>query len=166
MNNLLTQVFIAGLAAVVIFLLTLISRMRILFIMSTGLYKLFRVFMGLVALHSFCVGLALIIIPLEYFSLFGYEGYQGTFFKIQGGVFHIVMCGAYIPAALDPRKYIILVRFSVFAKFIATVFLLSYVLFSEMVWMVLLSGIMDFIMGLILLWFCTRPGLLREGPTA
>lgn len=146
----------------IIFLLTLILLNPHSVIMSSGLYRLLRIFLGLVALHSFCVGLGLIILPLEYFSFFGYEGYQGSFFKIQGGVFHIVMCGAYVPAALDPRKYIILVRFSIFAKFIATVFLLSYVLFAGMIWMVLVSGIMDFIMGGILLWFFTRPGLVRE----
>ncbi len=114
--------------------------------------RLFRVFLFLVALHSFCVGAGLILIPLEYFSLFGFEGYQGIFFKIQGGVFHIVMCGVYIPAALDPMKNRNLVLFSVFAKFTATVFLISYALFVERAWMVLVSGILDFIIGVIILW--------------
>ena len=67
--------------------------------MGSGLYKLLRIFLALVALHSFCVGLGLIIMPFEYFTFFGYEGYQGLFFKVQGGVFHIVMCGAYVPEA-------------------------------------------------------------------
>ncbi len=118
--------------------------------------KLFRIFLILVAIHSFCVGIGLIVIPLEYFGFFGFDGYQGIFFKIQGGVFHVVMCGAYIPAAMDPAGNRNLVRFSIFAKFTATVFLLSYAWFVEMVWMVLVSGIMDFLMGMIILWFSRK----------
>ena len=124
--------------------------------MSAQLKKLLRIFLYLIALHSFCVGLGLIIIPFEYFSFFGFEGYQGNFFRIQGGVFHIVMCGAYLPAAINPVRNNLLMRFSIFAKFAATVFLLSYCLFVESVWMVLASGGMDFIMGLLLLWFNRR----------
>ena len=115
--------------------------------------KLLKVFLFLVAIHSFCVGVGLIAIPLENFDFFGFVGYRGIFFKIQGGVFHIVMCGAYIPAALDPIKNDSLIRFSVFAKFTATVFLLSYTFLAEMAWMVLVSGILDFVIGMILFWF-------------
>ena len=118
--------------------------------------KLLRIFLVMVALHSFFVGVGLIIIPLDYFGFFGFEGYQGIFFKIQGGVFHIVMCGAYIPAAVDPFRNRILIRFSIFAKFSATIFLLSYALFVEMVWMALVSGLFDFLMGGILVWFHRR----------
>ena len=121
--------------------------------MGIDIKKLLKVFLFLVAFHSFCVGVGLIAIPFENFDFFGFVGYRGIFFKIQGGVFHIVMCGAYIPAALDPVKNESLMRFSIFAKFIATVFLLSYVFLAEMVLMVLFSGILDFIMGLILYWF-------------
>lgn len=126
--------------------------------MGTQIIKLFRIFLILVAIHSFCVGLGLIVIPLKFFGFFGFEEYQGAFFKIQGGVFHLVMCGVYIPAALDPLKNRILVRFAIFAKFTATLFLLTYALLHEMVWMVLLSGIMDFVMGGLLLWFDRKVG--------
>lgn len=112
--------------------------------------------MILVALHSFSVGLGLIIIPFGYFGFFGFEGYAGNFFKIQGGVFHIVMCGAYIPAAINPARNILLLRYSIFAKFTATLFLFTYCLFVEPVWMVLVSGGMDFFMGILLVWFNRR----------
>jgi len=115
--------------------------------------RLSKVFLILVSVHSLCVGVGLVTIPLEYFGIFGFESYQGNLFKIQGGVFHIVMCGAYIPAALDPVRNIVLVRFSVFAKFTATLFLLLFVFLEDMVWMVLASGILDFIIGMMLLWF-------------
>ena len=121
--------------------------------MSFKHLKLLKIFLSLVALHTCCVGVGLIVIPLEYYNFFGFEGYQGIFFKIQAGVFHIVMCGAYIPAAIDPAGNRILIRFSIFAKFTATVFLFSYAFIMEMIWMVLVSGIADFLMGLILVWF-------------
>jgi hypothetical protein len=115
--------------------------------------KLLKIFLVLVALHSFLVGMGLIFIPLDLYEFFGFKGYYGSFFKIQGGVFHIVMCGAYVPAALNPVRNRIMIRFAIFAKFIATVFLVGYALFVEMVWMVLASGIFDFLMGMILVWF-------------
>jgi len=121
--------------------------------MDFQLNKLLRIFLFLISLHSFLVGMGLIVIPLEYFGYFGFEGSQEIFFKIQGGVFHIVMCGAYLPAAINPVRYNLLLRFSIFAKFTATVFLLSYCIIVEPVWMVLVSGIMDFLMGILLLWF-------------
>jgi hypothetical protein len=46
-----------------------------------------------------------------------------------------------------------MIRFAIFAKMIATVFLVSYAVFIEMVWMVVASGVFDFLMGLILIWF-------------
>jgi hypothetical protein len=54
---------------------------------------------------------------------------------------------------MNPFKHKLLIIFSILAKFTATVFLLSYAIFGEMVWMVILSAIADFLMGLILLGF-------------
>jgi hypothetical protein len=90
---------------------------------------------------------------LEYFDQFGFYDYSGNFFKIQAGVFHIVMCGAYVSAARDPIRNRVMIRFSIFAKMVATVFLISYPVIIDMVWMVLASGIFDFVMGLVLIWF-------------
>jgi len=122
--------------------------------------RLLKIFLVLVAIHSFCVGLGLILIPLDNFDLFGFSGYSGNFFKIQAGVFHIVMCGAYVSAARDPVRNRVMIQFSIFAKMTATVFLLSYAFFMDMVWMVLASGIFDFLMGLVLIWF--NKGLNRN----
>lgn len=115
--------------------------------------KVLKIFLILVAIHSFCVGLGLILIPLDYFDLFGFYEYSGNFFKIQAGVFHVVMCGAYVLAARDLVGNLIMIRFSIFAKMMATVFLISYAVFIDMVWMVLASGIFDFVMGLVLILF-------------
>jgi hypothetical protein len=115
--------------------------------------KILKVFLILVTIHSFCVGLGLILIPIDAYEFFGFYGYHGNFFKIQAGVFHIVMCGAYVWAALDPAGNRIMIRFAIFAKMMATVFLISYAAFIDMVWMVMASGVFDFIMGLVLIWF-------------
>jgi hypothetical protein len=123
--------------------------------------KVFRVFLWLVAIHTFCVGMGLIVLPLDLYGFFGFEGYHGIFFKIQAGIFHFVMCGAYIPAALNPHRNKSLILFAVFAKFTATVFLISYSLFAESIWMVLFSGIFDFLMGVIILWFYYK--LIKPG---
>ena len=119
--------------------------------MNVKYLKLLKIFLILVAIHSFCVGLGLILIPLDYFDLFGFHEYNGNFFKIQAGVFHIVMCGAYVSAAHDPLVNRIMIRFAILAKMIATGFLISYAVFIDMVWMVLASGIFDFVMGTVLI---------------
>jgi hypothetical protein len=121
--------------------------------MNVKSLKLPRIFLVLVALHYFCVGLGLILIPLDYFDLFGFSAYSGNYFKIQAGIFHIVMCGAYVSAALEPVGNRIMIRFAIFAKMIATLFLFSYAVFIDMIWMVLASGIFDFLMGLVLIGF-------------
>jgi len=115
---------------------------------------LLTVLLYLIALHSFCVGLALIILPLSTLEYFGYAGYAGNFFKAQGGIFHIVMSIIYIVAARDVYKNRILIYLTLAAKFIATVFLLGYYFIFEQIWMVLASGIGDFLMGIcvLILW--------------
>ncbi len=82
------------------------------------------------------------------------RGMTGDFFKAQAGVFHVVMSIVYFIAARDIDKYRILIYLTLTAKFIATVFLLGYYLIFEQIWMVLVSGIGDFLMGLcvLLLW--------------
>jgi hypothetical protein len=118
------------------------------------LRSLLSVLLYLIALHSFCVGLALIILPLPVLEHFGYAGYAGNFFKAQGGIFHIVMSIIYVVAARDIDKNRILIYLTLTAKFIATIFLLGYYFIFEQIWMVLVSGIADFLMGLcvFLLW--------------
>ena len=121
-----------------------------------------RIFLWLVAIHSFCVGLGLMLIPLEYYDFFGFGSYQGNFFKIQAGIFHLVLVIAYVFAALDPVNYRAMILFSILAKFIATIFLICYSIFGEMMWMVMISGITDFLMGLILLTFYLKMDIIEQ----
>jgi hypothetical protein len=111
---------------------------------------LLRVLLWLIALHSFIAGVLLIVLSPAQLAYFGFE-IQEKFFSTQGGVFHIVMCVAYVMGAEKPETSGQVIKFAISAKFIATVFLLSYYFFGNPIWMVLVSGVGDFFMGLVLL---------------
>jgi hypothetical protein len=109
-----------------------------------------KLFLWLIALHSFAVGVGLILFPPAYLEIFGFYNYSYTFFQAQGGVFHIVMCVAYLMASKYMFKSPGLIYFSIIAKSIATVFLLIYFLFVEHSWMIIMSAIGDASMAIIL----------------
>lgn len=111
---------------------------------------LMRILLWLIAFHSFFAGILLIILSPVQLSFFGFDIHE-KFFSTQGGVFHIVMSVAYVMGAEAIGKSNQMILFAIIAKFIATVFLLSYFLFKNSIWMVLISGIGDFLMGIVLL---------------
>lgn len=113
--------------------------------------KLLSIFLWLVALHSFAVGVGLIVLPLSMLKFFGYGVCAERFFPSQGGVFHIAMAVGYAMAAYNLKRYECLIIFSIVVKFMATVFLFTYFILVSSIWLVLLSGISDFLMGLIIL---------------
>jgi len=113
---------------------------------------LMRIFLYLVALHSFLVGLLLMLLPPDIMTLFGYALVNERFFQIQAGVFHLVMVLAYLMAASDPARRQILVIFIYRVKFLATVFLFSYALFVQSSLTIIGSGLGDLIMGAIVLF--------------
>ena len=121
---------------------------------SLGMEKarILKVFLVLIAIHSACVGVGLVALPLRLFDFFGFQEYQGGFFKIQGGIFHLIMAFVYIQASRDPVKNANMIYLTIIAKTVATVFLLSYYFFLEKAWMVLISGIADLLMGLLILF--------------
>jgi len=106
----------------------------------------------LVCLHSFVVGVALIFMPEKFMPVFGLNIPVEKFFPFQGGVFHIVMAIAYFIAALWYDRNQGLLLFIILAKFSATIFLFSFYFLVKMAWIVLASGIMDCLMGIIILW--------------
>ena len=110
----------------------------------------FTFFMCLVALHSFATGLGLIFLPGELFEKLGYNMITERFFAVQGGVFHIVMCIAYMMAAFGKERYEGVVYMSVIAKIFATFFLLTYSFIITWILVVFLSGIFDLLMGAII----------------
>jgi hypothetical protein len=113
--------------------------------------KFLKIFLWLVAIHSCLVGIFLIILPESWLAFFGYIGYRRSFFQVQGGVFHIVLAITYSWAARNPLREQTLVIITICAKAIATVFLLLYYVLIEPIWIVLLSALGDFLMGVIIL---------------
>lgn len=109
-----------------------------------------NIYLVLVALHSFCVGLGLIFLPASQMALMGFN-ISENFFPDQGGVFHIIMSIAYILPVIDVKKYYSFIFFTIIVKFIATLFLFIYYLFIDQILMVLISGIFDFLIGFVLL---------------
>ncbi|MBD3224125.1 MAG: hypothetical protein GF313_05310 [Caldithrix sp.] len=117
-------------------------------------WKLLRWFLFLVALHSFLTGINLIAFSSSLMEQFGFSAISEPFFKVQGGVFHLVMAVAYLFAGWHPQRNSAMVWLTITAKCIATIFLFSYYAFVDHILVVLLSGIGDGIMGLIVfvLW--------------
>jgi len=104
----------------------------------------------LVAIHSICFGIALVILPISFIEFFGFR-LEEKFFADQGGVFHLVVAVAYIWAALDLENSFKLIVLSCTAKFVATIFLVSYYIFGSHIFMVIFSGFADFMMGMAIL---------------
>ena len=117
----------------------------------TDLGKYLSIFLWLVAIHSLFVGVGLILLPDSFLDFFGYNECTERFFPSQGGVFHIAMAVGYAMAAYNLKRYECLIIFSIVVKFMATIFLFTYFIFVSSIWLVLLSGISDFLMGSIIL---------------
>jgi len=101
----------------------------------------------LVSIHSFLVGIGLIIQIPAVMILFGFDSSYERFFPAQGGVFHIVMGIGYALAATDSNRFRCLVMFAILVKSAATVFLFTYYFIVESIWSILISGIVDGIMA-------------------
>ena len=109
-----------------------------------------KAFLLFLSIHSICVGIALITFPIPLISQFGID-ICNKFFPTQSGVLHIIMGIIYILAIKNLGKNDLLIIFSIIVKFIATVFLVLYFLFLDQILVILLSGIGDFLMGVVLL---------------
>lgn len=109
----------------------------------------FRIILWLIAVHSFLVGMGMILIPSSFIEYLGFAANNDCFFRYQGGVFHIVMSIAYAGAAINIGRDNSLVFLTIAAKFMATVFLFSYYFFAAQIVIIFLSGIGDFLMGII-----------------
>jgi hypothetical protein len=99
--------------------------------------KMKTVFVWLVALHSYGVGLALIFLTRWGLGFGGFEA-ESYFFARQGGVFHLLVATVYL---VEFRRYGTL-DFMVLAKATATVFLFCSTALGEP-WVVALSGLGD-----------------------
>ena len=114
--------------------------------------ELLAIVLWIIAFHSFCVGIGLIIAPLELFEFFGYSKCTERFFPTQGGVFHIIMAVGYIIGAVKYPRSVDLVVFTIFVKLCAMIFLLIYFVAIKQTWVILFSGISDGLMGMLVYW--------------
>ncbi|MCK9423050.1 MAG: hypothetical protein M0Q38_10665 [Bacteroidales bacterium] len=104
----------------------------------------------LIAIHSICFGISLIVLPCRVIEFFGFS-LSEKFFAVQGGVFHLIISYAYITAALNPKGSKQMIILSCITKFSATLFLFGYYLFVKQIPMVLVSGVLDCLMGVVIL---------------
>lgn len=111
---------------------------------------LLKILLWLIALHSCIVGILLISLGNEGMQFLGFAG-RIPFFQIQGGIFLLVMCIAYLMASYDVITNRRLVIFIILAKCMMAVFLLSYYSFVKEIDIVLYTGIADGIMATALL---------------
>ncbi|MBN1198477.1 MAG: hypothetical protein JXA23_03925 [Bacteroidales bacterium] len=119
-------------------------------------YKtLLQVLLLLIAFHSICYGIGLILFPPAFFALFGFNLPQ-TFFADQGGLFHILISSVYILAAIDLPRAGKLIAVTCLVKFSAFLFLMAWYIFGISLWIILISAILDLLMGLLVLWLFTR----------
>ncbi|MBL1211847.1 MAG: hypothetical protein HND52_00700 [Ignavibacteriae bacterium] len=124
--------------------------------------NILRIFLQLVAVHSFVVGVGLIIMPTNLLDYLGFHGCTERFFPTQGGVFHIVMAIGYLMAASKSNKYECMIIFSIIVKMCATLFLLTYYIFVAQTLMILFSGITDCIMGIIIWQLYSKTKYTKE----
>jgi len=117
----------------------------------TGPRKRLILILMLTAIHSFFVGLGLIIQLPDLMILFGFDHIQQPFFPAQGGVFHIIMAAAYFIAARKPESNSPLIAFIIGVKITAALFLFLYFVFIQKIWMILFSGLGDGIMAILIL---------------
>lgn len=124
-----------------------------------------KILLRLIAVHSFTVAMCLILLGQDGIRFFGFDS-GNPFFQVQGGVFHLVMCVAYILASLDPIKKTDLIFFIIAAKFIATIYLCIYYFVITPVPAILLSGVADGLMGLaVYLLYLSARKHIQKGVT-
>ncbi len=109
-----------------------------------------------IGIHSIMVGIGLIIQPEPVMIFAGFNHCSERFFPTQGGIFHILMAAAYLMAAKNPLKNECLIPFTILVKGSAAVFLGIYFLMVNQIWVVLLSGILDGLMCIVVIWVYAR----------
>jgi hypothetical protein len=107
--------------------------------------KLEKPLVSLIALHSYAVGLMLLVFPDWSVHLGGWpDAVYPQFYIRQGGAFHIVLATAYLIEYYRTRSVTLLI----FAKCCATVFLTSCSITYGEPWVLPFSAASDAAMGL------------------
>ena len=119
-----------------------------------------RALVVLVALHSFVVGLFLVLVP-EWGARFGgFGAVSPLFFARQAGAFHFVAATAYLVEYFRYRGVLLLV----ITKSVAVAFLLMTSVLDTVPWVVPLSGVADGFMALAVVLLRRARGRELAGP--
>jgi hypothetical protein len=125
---------------------------------KTRYFFFLKIWLLVMAFHSFAVGIGLIWHPSPLLAQFGFVACREPFFPTQGGVFHIVMAIGYVLAASGSSRFEGLIPFSILVKFVATIFLMGYWLKNPALKIVMLSGLVDGAMAGVLAFLYWGPG--------
>jgi hypothetical protein len=104
-----------------------------------------RVFVVLVALHTFAVGAGLFFVSEWALRFGGWQVIPPLFFPRQAGIFHFILAIAY----LEEHRRWGGVSLIVLAKSFAVVFLVGAALFANVPWFVPVAGVGDGLMALV-----------------
>lgn len=111
--------------------------------------RLPTIFVWLVALHSYAIGVGLLLLPRVTLPLGGFALPQDLFFVHQGGVFHLVVATGYLMEWHERRA----ISFMVMTKCLATLFLgASWLLIADPPWLVAASALQDGALAAVALW--------------
>lgn len=105
--------------------------------------RLERLFVLLVAAHSFAIGAGLLFVTGPSVRFGGWEGVEPPFFARQGGIFHFVVATAYLIEYFRYRGVTVLIA----AKAFAVVFLAAMWWIDPSAWSVPFSAAGDGAMG-------------------
>jgi hypothetical protein len=101
----------------------------------------------LIALHTYVIGVALLVVPEWALRFGGWQAIPPLFFPRQAGVFHLVLGTGYLLEYVRLRSVTLLVT----AKTCAFVFLGGATLLATVPWFVTFAGVVDGLMGLVAL---------------
>ena len=102
----------------------------------------------LVALHTFAIGVALLVLPEWSLRIGGWQTIPPLFFPRQAGIFHLVLGFGYLWELHRYRSIALLL----FAKSLAFVFLLVAALVWSAPWFVPFAGFADGLMAAAVWW--------------
>jgi hypothetical protein len=106
-----------------------------------------KVAVVLISIHSFLLGVAMLLFPRSFPGLFGFVSNGGPFWQSQSGVFLIVLAIAYFLAYKELDKSRLLVIYLVTSKTFAVAFLLTQFIFFHAPYAIILAAIGDGFMG-------------------
>ena len=107
-----------------------------------------RVYVILVALHTFAVGAGLFFVPAWALGIGGWREIPPLFFPRQAGIFHFILGIAY----LEEHRRFGGVSLLVMAKTFAVVFLLGATVLADVPWFVTAAGVGDGLMAVVAWW--------------